>query len=184
MTIRENSFPIDEVVENMKLKKNVILVASLMSTLVLTGCASNDELVNQQKQYEEQIGSLEAMVGALELRVTELENEQQAQKEIDTEILQRLNQFDADQAQFKVQMEQAAEQAKQYAEQQKIEQAKQEEAKKQPVAQGTKRYTVQKGDTLYSLSVEFNSTVDGLLQLNPHVKSPRHLAVGQVINIK
>ncbi|MUI53253.1 LysM peptidoglycan-binding domain-containing protein [Aliivibrio fischeri] len=143
----------------MKQKKNIILVASLMSSLVLTGCASNDELIGQQKQHAEKINTLESTVSTLESRVTTLENELQAQKETDKDIYQAVNKLDTEQGKLKEQAQQQVEQVDKF-------------------------YTIKQDDTLYSISVEFGLTVDELLQLNPKIENPRRLLIGQIINIK
>ncbi|MUK50921.1 LysM peptidoglycan-binding domain-containing protein [Aliivibrio fischeri] len=88
----------------MKQKKSIILVASLMSSLVLTGCASNDELIGQQKQHAEQINTLESTVSTLE-------NELQAQKETDKDIYQEVNKLNTEQGKLKQQAQQQVEQA-------------------------------------------------------------------------
>ena len=87
----------------MKQTKNIILVASLMSTLVLTGCASNDELIAQQKNQTEQISALESKVGTLESKVNTLETELQSQKDTDSEIYQTVRKLDAEQNELKAQ---------------------------------------------------------------------------------
>ncbi|MUJ38040.1 LysM peptidoglycan-binding domain-containing protein [Aliivibrio fischeri] len=143
----------------MKQKKNIILVASLMSSLVLTGCASNDELIGQQKQHAEKINTLESTVSTLESRVTTLENELQAQKETDKDIYQAVNKLDTEQGKLKEQAQQQVEQVDKF-------------------------YTIKQDDTLYSISVEFGLTVDELFQLNPKIENPRRLLIGQIINIK
>ncbi|OCH06813.1 peptigoglycan-binding protein LysM [Aliivibrio fischeri] len=143
----------------MKQKKSIILVASLMSSLVLTGCASNDELIGQQKQHAEQINTLESTVSTLESRVTTLESELQAQKETDKDIYQEVNKLNTEQGKLKQQAQQQVEQADKF-------------------------YTIKQDDTLYSISVEFGLTVDKLLQLNPKIENPRRLLIGQIINIK
>ncbi len=143
----------------MKQKKNIILVASLMSSLVLTGCASNDELIGQQKQHAEKINSLESTLNTLESRVTTLDNELQNQKETDKNIYQAVNKLDTEQNKLK-------------------------EKAQQQVEQAMMHYTIKQGDTLYSIAKEQGITIEGLLQLNPKIANPKRLLIGDVINIK
>lgn len=46
-----------------------------------------------------------------------------------------------------------------------------------------KTYTIQSGDTLASIALKTGTTVDRLLQLNPHV-DPAALQVGQTIRVQ
>ncbi|OCH18825.1 MULTISPECIES: LysM domain-containing protein [unclassified Aliivibrio] len=91
----------------MKQKKNVLLIASLMSALVLTGCASNDELIAQQKNQTDQINTLES-------KVSTLEAELQKQKDIDGEIYQVIRNLDAVQGELAAQAQQDADNAGMY----------------------------------------------------------------------
>lgn len=91
----------------MKQKKNILLVASLMSALVLTGCASNDELITQQKNQTEQINTLESKVSVLE---AELQN----QKEADSKIYQAVRNLDEAQGELAAQAQQEADNAGMY----------------------------------------------------------------------
>lgn len=45
-------------------------------------------------------------------------------------------------------------------------------------------YTVQKGDTLRIIANKFGTTVDKLLSLNPNIKNPNVIYVGQVLNVR
>jgi peptidoglycan endopeptidase LytE len=45
-------------------------------------------------------------------------------------------------------------------------------------------YTVQRGDTLRIIANKFGTTVDKLLSLNPNIKNPNVIYVGQVLNIR
>lgn len=44
-------------------------------------------------------------------------------------------------------------------------------------------YTLQRGDTLHRISRRFNTTVDKLMQLNPQIKNPNLIYVGDVLII-
>lgn len=46
-----------------------------------------------------------------------------------------------------------------------------------------KTYTVQAGDTMYSIARKFGVTLDQLIKANPQIKDPNKIRVGQVINI-
>ncbi|OCH46932.1 LysM peptidoglycan-binding domain-containing protein [Aliivibrio fischeri] len=143
----------------MKQKKSIILVASLMSSLVLTGCASNDELIAQQKNQTEQMSALESKVSTLESQVGTLEAELQKQKEADSEIYQSVRKLDAEQSELKAQAQQQADEAVMY-------------------------YTIKQDDTLYSIAREQGIALEDLLQLNPKIDNPKRLLIGDVLNIK
>ncbi|MGF1806890.1 LysM peptidoglycan-binding domain-containing protein [Aliivibrio sifiae] len=143
----------------MKQTKNIILVASLMSTLVLTGCASNDELIAQQKNQTEQISALESKVGTLESKVNALETELQSQKDTDSEIYQTVRKLDAEQNELKAQAQKQVDEAVMY-------------------------YTIKQDDTLYSIAREQGIALEDLLQLNPQIDNPKRLLIGDVINTK
>lgn len=51
------------------------------------------------------------------------------------------------------------------------------------VPPNTGTYTVQAGDTLSAIALQFNLTLDQLLALNPQITNPSLLEVGQVLNI-
>lgn len=143
----------------MKQKKNIILLASLMSSLVLTGCASNDELIAQQKNQTEQMSALESKVSTLETQVGTLESELQKQKDTDSELYQTVRKLDAAQGELKAQAQQEADKAVMY-------------------------YTIKQDDTLYSISKEQGIALEDLLQLNPQIDNPKRLLIGDVLNIK
>lgn len=44
-------------------------------------------------------------------------------------------------------------------------------------------YAVQEGDTLLSISREFNTTLEDLVAKNPQVKNPNLLLIGHIINL-
>jgi LysM repeat protein len=50
-----------------------------------------------------------------------------------------------------------------------------------PGIPSTKTYTVQPGDTLSRLAVQFNTTTDQILKLNPSIKNPDIIFTGQVL---
>ena len=91
----------------MKHKKNIILAASLMSALVLTGCASNDELIAQQKNQTDQISALES-------KVSTLESELQKQQSEGKEISQTVRQLSVKQDELNAQAQQQADEAVMY----------------------------------------------------------------------
>jgi LysM repeat protein len=47
---------------------------------------------------------------------------------------------------------------------------------------GTFRYTIQPGDTLYSIAQRFNTTVDNILAFN-HIPNPNFITVGRILII-
>lgn len=47
----------------------------------------------------------------------------------------------------------------------------------------TNEYVVKKGDTLSKIARDFNTTVEEILKINPQIKNPNLINVGQVINI-
>jgi peptidoglycan endopeptidase LytF len=47
---------------------------------------------------------------------------------------------------------------------------------------GSFEYTIRSGDTIYNLAIEFNTTVEAILALNPGI-NPNNLQIGQVICI-
>jgi peptidoglycan endopeptidase LytE len=51
-------------------------------------------------------------------------------------------------------------------------------------AGGASTYTVQRGDTLRIIANKFGTTVDALLALNPKIKNPNLIYVGQVITVR
>jgi LysM repeat protein len=130
-----------------------------MSTLVLTGCASNDELIAQQKNQTEQISALESKVGTLESKVNTLETELQSQKDTDSEIYQTVRKLDAEQNELKAQAQKQVDEAVMY-------------------------YTIKQDDTLYSIAREQGIALEDLLQLNPQIDNPKRLLIGDVINTK
>lgn len=130
-----------------------------MSSLVLTGCASNDELIAQQKNQAEQINAIESMVGTLETQVGTLEYELQKQKDADAELYQAVRELDVAQGELKAQAQQEADQAVMY-------------------------YTIKQGDTLYSIAKDQGITLENLVQLNPQIDNPKRLLIGAVLNIK
>ena len=46
------------------------------------------------------------------------------------------------------------------------------------------KYTIQRGDTLYSIAAQFHTTVAMLMSLNPHIKYPDWITVGETIRIR
>ncbi|WP_242510614.1 LysM peptidoglycan-binding domain-containing protein [Aliivibrio finisterrensis] len=130
-----------------------------MSSLVLTGCASNDELIAQQKNQTEQMSVLESKVSTLESQVGTLEAELQKQKETDSEIYQTVRKLDVAQGELKAQVQQQADKAVMY-------------------------YTIKQDDTLYSIAREQGIALEDLLQLNPKIANPKRLLIGDVLNIK
>jgi LysM repeat protein len=46
-----------------------------------------------------------------------------------------------------------------------------------------REYTVKKGDLLYTIAERNGATIDEILAINPQIKDPRNLQVGQVIRI-
>ena len=46
------------------------------------------------------------------------------------------------------------------------------------------RYTIKRGDTLYSIAAQYHTTVAMLMSLNPHIKYPDWITVGETIRIR
>lgn len=159
MTMVEVIWQVDSREENMKQKKNIILLASLMSSLVLTGCASNDEQITQQKSQIEQINTLESKVSTLESQVNTLETELQKQKSTDSEIYQTVHRLDVAQNKLKEQAQQQADEAIMY-------------------------YMIKQGDTLYSIARDHGIALEDIIQLNPHIVNPKRLLIGDLLNVK
>ena len=61
------------------------MATALVSTLALSGCASNDEIIEQQKQQAEQINTLGSKVNTLE---SQLQRQQNAGKQISQAVSQ------------------------------------------------------------------------------------------------
>jgi LysM repeat protein len=53
----------------------------------------------------------------------------------------------------------------------------------QPVPPGSITYTVQRGDTLYSIARRFGTTTAAILQANPSITDPSRIYVGQVLRM-
>lgn len=125
----------------LKSNKKVITLTALVSALVLSGCASNDELIEQQNQQAEQLSSLQADL--------------QAQKESNQQLADKVDQLSMDQDEIKQQMQDAS-----------------------------STYVIKENDTLYRVAMQNGMSVDELLQLNPEIKNPNALLIGQTITIK
>ena len=82
-------------------KKQIMMATALVSTLALSGCESNDEIIEQQKQQAEQINTLDS-------KVNTLESELQRQQNADRNISQAVSQLHTKQNNLSQQMEQAA----------------------------------------------------------------------------
>lgn len=79
----------------MNKNKSVLIVVSLLSSFVLSGCASNDAIIAQQKQHTEQIDTLG-------LAVNILQNELQKQQEIDGEMSETVGQLYVERNEFQM----------------------------------------------------------------------------------
>ncbi|SPF44557.1 hypothetical protein SBF1_310040 [Candidatus Desulfosporosinus infrequens] len=44
-------------------------------------------------------------------------------------------------------------------------------------------YTVQSGDSLHSIAVAYNTTVSNLMSLNPQIRNPHRIHVGERIKV-
>ena len=82
-------------------KKQIMMATALVSTLALSGCASNDDIIEQQKQQAEQINTLDS-------KVNTLESELQRQQNADRNISQAVSQLHAEQNNLSTQVEQTA----------------------------------------------------------------------------
>ena len=82
----------------MNKKKNIIIAISLLSSLVLSGCASNDKIIAEQKQ---QINTLGVTVSTLESTVNTFENELEVQKNKNNQMAKTLLQVSIEQDQLK-----------------------------------------------------------------------------------
>ncbi|MGR6830845.1 LysM peptidoglycan-binding domain-containing protein [Aliivibrio wodanis] len=129
-------------------KKQIMMATALVSTLALSGCASNDEIIEQQKQQAEQINTLDSKVNTLESQL-------QRQQNADKQISQAVSQLNTKQNNLSQQVEQTA-----------------------------KIYSIKQNDTLSRVAKEHGMELEELLQLNPQIKTPNSLLIGQMINIK
>ena len=129
-------------------KKQIMMATALVSTLALSGCASNDDIIEQQKQQAEQINTLDSKVNTLESQL-------QIQQNVDKQISQAVSQLNTKQNNLSQQVEQTA-----------------------------KIYSIKQNDTLSSVAKEHGMELEELLQLNPQIKTPNSLLIGQMINIK
>ena len=46
-----------------------------------------------------------------------------------------------------------------------------------------KRYTVEKGDTLWNIAKRFDISLDDIIEANPQLKDPNMLQPGMVLNV-
>ena len=129
-------------------KKQITMATALVSTLALSGCASNDDIIEQQKQQAEKINTLDSKVNTLESQL-------QRQQNADKQISQAVSQLNTKQNNLSQQVEQTA-----------------------------KIYSIKQNDTLSSVAKEHGMELEELLQLNPQIKTPNSLLIGQMINIK
>lgn len=128
--------------------KQIIMATALVSILALSGCASNDEIIEQQKQQAEQLNTLDSKVNTLESQL-------QKQQNADNQTSQAVRQL--------------------YTNQNNL---------NQQVKQSAKIYSIKQNDTLFSVAKENGMNLEELLQLNPQIKKPNSLLIGQMINIK
>ncbi|WP_105903188.1 LysM peptidoglycan-binding domain-containing protein [Vibrio gangliei] len=124
----------------LKSNKKLITLTALVSAVALSGCASNDELIEQQNQQAEQISSLQSDL--------------QAQQEANQQLSDKVDQIAADQDEMK-----------------------------QKMAESSNVYVIKENDTLYRIAQDNGMSVDELLQLNPDIKNPNALLIGQKINL-
>jgi N-acetylmuramoyl-L-alanine amidase len=82
-------------------KKQIMMATALVSTLALSGCASNGEIIEQQKQQAEQINTLDSKVNTLKSQL-------QRQQNADKQVSQAVSQLHTKQNNLSQQMEQAA----------------------------------------------------------------------------
>lgn len=125
----------------LKSNQKIITLTMLASALVLSGCASNDEVIEQQNQQAEQLSSLQADL--------------QAQKESNQQLADKVDQLAMDQDEIK-----------------------------QGMQDKSSAYVIKENDTLYRIAKEHDMTVDQLQQLNPEIKNPKSLLIGQTIKLK
>lgn len=124
----------------LKSKQKIITLTMLASALALSGCASNDEVIEQQNQQAEQLSTLQADV--------------QAQKESNQQLMDKVDQLSMDQDEIK-----------------------------QQIQDKSNSYVIKENDTLYQIANEHDMTVNDLLQLNPEIKNPKSLLIGQTIKL-
>ncbi|MGO2499088.1 MAG: LysM peptidoglycan-binding domain-containing protein [Vibrio litoralis] len=125
----------------LKSNQKIITLTMLASALALSGCASNDEVIEQQNQQAEQLSSLQADL--------------QAQKESNQQLADKVDQLAMDQDEIK-----------------------------QGMQDKSSTYVIKENDTLYRIANEHDMTVDQLQQLNPEIKNPKSLLIGQTIKLK
>lgn len=130
------------------MNNKIIVVTALSSLLFLSGCASNDKIIEQQNKQAEQINTIDS-------KVSKLESVLKIQKNTDEELSQAVNKLHSKQNHLRKQVEIM-----------------------------TKTYSVKQNDTLYNIAKVYGIKLDKLLQLNPQIKKPNRLLIGQMINIK
>ena len=51
-------------------------------------------------------------------------------------------------------------------------------------AAGKKYHWVKRGETLYLIAQKYGTTVERIMELNPQLKNPNRLSVGQAVRVK
>jgi N-acetylmuramoyl-L-alanine amidase len=128
-------------------KKQIMMATALVSTLALSGCESNDEIIEKQQQAE-QINMLGSKIKVLESELQRLQN-------VEKQTSQAVSQVHTKQNNLSKQMEQIA-----------------------------KIYSIKQNDTLFNVAKENGMNLEALLHLNPQIKKPNSLLIGQMVNIK
>jgi N-acetylmuramoyl-L-alanine amidase len=129
-------------------KKQIMMATALVSTLALSGCESNDEIIEKQQQQAEQINMLGSKIKVLESELQRLQN-------VEKQTSQAVSQVHTKQNNLSKQMEQIA-----------------------------KIYSIKQNDTLFNVAKENGMNLEALLHLNPQIKKPNSLLIGQMVNIK
>ncbi len=150
----------------MKKEAKVVLITSLVSLMALTGCASNDKLIEQQNQHVGQIESLETKVNVLELQVAALETKITDQNTINIEVHESIHKLNVKQNRLNDDQSQLSSHVQ------------------QQIDVSERSYTIKQRDTLYNISKRFNMSIEELQKLNPQIQNPKNLLIGQIITVK
>ena len=141
----------------MKYTKTTLLV--LLSGLTLVGCSSSDPIAEEQSRQAQQIDQQSKQINDINTRLSEMKN-------MDVRL---------------------------YRSQQKLTESVDHINKKvegigstveKQIEQESAFYTIKENDTLYRIASEHKMSLEALIELNPQIKNPKRLLIGDVIRIK
>lgn len=122
-------------------KQKTLVTIAVVSSLFLAGCASNDELIEQQNQQADQISTLQAQLDNQKVETDNLSDQVERLTAMQGKIVNDIQ-------------------------------------TKESI------YTIKQHDTLYKVANTHGMTVDELLNLNPDIKNPNALLIGQQVRLK